>query len=151
MGRSNWGDDVDEELQARSEEFKPKFTINFKKMTFYIDRIVEETKEWDDKHPKDDLMKMWAGIMIMMFVLFMCSYNIMLIATVPFFGFYGYVLIQLSRTFKRFGYKRLPYWILTILSLAILFVISYYIKGYIFGQLITVQIWRQDNEKEFSY
>lgn len=133
MGRSNWGDDVDEELLSPKTEFKPKFTINFKKMTFYIDRIVEETKEWDDKHPKDYLLKIWASVMIMMFVLFLFSYNVLIIATALFFGFYGYILFQLSKTYKRFGYKRLPYWIMTILTLAVLFVVSYYIKGYIFG------------------
>ena len=133
MGRSNWGEDVDEELTGRQQEFKPKFTINFKKMTFYIDRIVEETKEWDEKHPKDYLMQIWAGAMLMLYVLFLCSYNVLIIATAIFIVFYGYILFQLGKAFKTFGYSRLKYWLMTIITLVILFTISYYMKSWILG------------------
>ena len=51
---AGWGEEFDEELKNQ-EEIEVGFRFGFKGMSFLIDRIVEETREWDDKHPKDDL------------------------------------------------------------------------------------------------
>ena len=39
-------------------------------MDFDIQRIEEETTEFDKEHPKDVLMKLWLGTMIVFLVLF---------------------------------------------------------------------------------
>lgn len=112
MGRF---DEYDDELkQLESQEIKLKFTINFKKMDVLVDRIVSETREMNDKHPRAELMKIWAMALLCIFVLFIFSRSLLLIVVLPFLFFYFLVLLQIGSAFKRFHYKRFPYWMKTI-------------------------------------
>ena len=108
MGRF---DDYDDELkQLENNEIKVKFTINLKKMDVLIARIVEETREFDAKHPRAELMKIWAMALLCIFGLLIVSRNIVLVVTLPFLFFYVLVIFQIGAAFKRFRYKRFPYW-----------------------------------------
>lgn len=128
---SNWGDDIDEELNRDVEiEVGPMFS--FKSMSHVIDRINNETREWDDKHPKGDLMKIWFNVMAIFFVLFTFTYSILAVATGIFYFFYGYVLFQLGKAWKRFKYSGAKYWIVTILTLIVLFAVASVLRSFIF-------------------
>ena len=131
MGR--WGDDIDEELQQRKPEFKVKFMFSFKSMNTVIEKIEDETSEWDDKHPKKDLMKIWFNVMLIFLVLLCFTYSVMALATLFFFFFYGFVIIRLFGAWKRFGYSKAGYWLMTLVGFIVAFVISYFVKGLIFG------------------
>ena len=133
MASNRWGEDVDEELNAKKAEFKPSFTLNFKSMVTLVDKIADEVTEYDNKHPKDWLLKYWAGAMGMIFILFCLSYNILILATLMFFGFYGYVIINISKAYKVFGYNRTVYWLMTVGTLIAEFAISLLVKKMIFG------------------
>ena len=131
MGR--WGDDVDEELQQRKVELKVGFMFSFKSMNTVIEKIEDETSEWDDKLPKKDLMKIWFNVMLIFLVLLCFTYSVMALATLFFFFFYGFVIIRLFGAWKRFGYSKAGYWLMTVLGFVVNFVISYFVKGLIFG------------------
>lgn len=131
MGR--WGDDIDEELQQRKAEFKVGFMFSFKSMNTVIEKIEDETSEWDDKHPKKDLMKIWFNVMVIFLVLLCFTYSVIALATLFFFFFYGFVIIRLFGAWKRFGYSKAGYWLMTVLGFIVNFVISYFVKGLIFG------------------
>ncbi len=100
-------DDYDDEVRyQRDEKLKVGVLFSFKSMSLIIGRIVEETKEIDDKYPKSELLKIWGCAMGMFFVLFLFSYSGLIAATVPFMMFYGYVLIQIVGAWKRFKYPK---------------------------------------------
>ena len=63
---SRWGDDNDEELK-RNEKIKVGFMFSFKGMSHVVRQIEETTKEWDDKYPKTELLKIWANVMLLFF------------------------------------------------------------------------------------
>lgn len=128
---SNWGDEFDEELK-RDEKIEVGLMFSFKSMSHIIDRIINETREWDEKHPKKDLMKIWINVMIVFMVLFTFTYSVLAVATVVFYFFYGYVIIQLYGAWKRFKYSKGQYWCMTMITLIVLFVITTVIRGYIF-------------------
>ena len=65
----NWGEESDYEAQAIKEHVG-RFTINFKKIFYDVDEISEKTLEVNDKHPKDSLLKLWAGTMVGLFIFF---------------------------------------------------------------------------------
>lgn len=126
---ANWGDDY----AVKPEQAAPfRFTLNFKKMDFDIQRIEEETTEFDKEHPKDVLMKLWLGTMIVFLVLFSFSYQILCIATVPFIFFYFYEVIRIAKCWKNFQYNLLSYWIMTILWMGAAFTIAMLIQHFVF-------------------
>lgn len=133
MASNRWGEDVDEELTARKAEARYPFTLNFKTMVTMIDKIADETTEYDDKHPKDQLYKYWGIAMGMIFILILFSYNILILATLLFFGFYGYVIINISKAFKVFGYKKSKYWAITVLTFLAELAIGIFLQSKIFG------------------
>ena len=47
------------------------------------------------------------------------SYNILMIVTVFFMLFYGYILIQLGKAWKRFNYPKWEYRLMSILGLIV--------------------------------
>lgn len=130
--RSRWGDEFDEELQ-RETKIKVGFVFNYMQIGKLCKRFEEETREWDDKYPKSELMKMWASIMCIMLVLFSVTYNILIMATGLFFFFYGHNLFQIYGVWKNFNYSTGAYWGMTFLTLAAELVLSYFIRGLIFG------------------
>lgn len=109
----NWGDDTDPEVQAL-KEYDARFTINFKKLYIDVDELVETTMEINEKHPKDSLLKLWAGAMTGMFILFCLSYHVLIIATVVFMAFYLIAIFRIGKAWKGFNYKPWKYWLMTL-------------------------------------
>lgn len=126
-----WGEEFDEELK-NEEEVEVGFRLGFKSMSFMIDRIVEETKEYDEKHPKDDLISILLNDLLIILVLVVFSYNILMIVTVFFMLFYGYILIQLGKAWKRFNYPMGQYWLMSIGGLLLVIVLGIVIQSFIF-------------------
>ena len=129
---AGWGDDIDEELKNEDEEIEVGFCLKFKTMTLIIDKIIDETKEYDEKHPKDDLISLLINDLVILSVLVMFSYNVLMIATVFFILFYGYILIQIGKAWKRFDYSMGQYWLLTIIGLIIAVAVGIVVQGLIF-------------------
>jgi len=116
----NWGDDY-EKVEEKDTKVKVKFMFSFKMMSIVINRISDETKEWDDNYPKKELLKILANIMVIFAFLFIFTYSFLVAATGIFFLFYAYALIQLFRAWKRFQYSRLVFWLYSIVGIAIAF------------------------------
>lgn len=114
----NWGDETDPEVQGL-KEYEGRFTVNFKKIYMDVDEIVQKTLNIDDKHPKDSLIKLWAGTMIAFWVLFALSYQVLFIITIPFMAFYFIALLRIFKAWKTFRYKASSFWIITILGLIV--------------------------------
>lgn len=128
----NWGDDKDEEVKAL-KEFKPRFTVNFKKIFVDVDLITETTLEITDKHPKDSLMLLFAGTMTAFFVLFVLSYQVAILATVPFMAFYLVALLRIGKAWKTFKYNGTQFVLMSIGCLAVLFAIAMTIQHFAFN------------------
>ena len=128
---AGWGDDIDEELK-NDEEIVVGFRLGFKGMSFLIDRIVEETREYDEKHPKDDLRFILFNDLVIIAVLVTFSYNILMIATVFFMLFYGYLRIQIGKAWKRFNYSMKQYWLMAIIGLIVAVAVGVLLQGLIF-------------------
>lgn len=128
----NWGDEWDPEVKDRKDP-KGRITVNFKKITSDVDEILAATSVVDDKHPKDELMKEWLGTMMGFFILFMVSYKYIFFVAIPFMVFYAIALFRIAGAWKVFKYKRLPFWLMTIGTLAAMFVVTYFIKMKLFG------------------
>ena len=124
-----WGEEFDEELK---NEVEVGFRLGFKSMSFMIDRIVEETKEYDEKHPKDSLISILLNDLLIILVLVVFSYNILMIVTVFFMLFYGYILIQLGKAWKRFNYPMGQYRLMSIGGLLLVIVLGIVIQSFIF-------------------
>lgn len=130
--RSRWGDDVDEELQ-RNEKIRVGFLFNYMQMGGVLKRIEEETREWDARYPKSELLKIWGSVMAIMLVLFTLSYNILLIVTGLFFFFYGHILFQVYGVWKRFQYAKATYLGMTAGGLAVTFALGWLFRSLLFG------------------
>ena len=113
-----WGDE-DVKPSGKDEKINYGRIFSFKTMSYAINKIKDETKEHDAKHPKDELISMWMNIMLVYLILFTFTYNILIVATGVFFFFYFYVLVQMGSTWKRFGYSAVGYWIMTIAGILI--------------------------------
>ncbi len=116
----NWGDDY-EKVEEKDTKVKVKFMFSFKMMSIVINRISDETKEWDDNYPKKELLKILANIMVIFTFLFIFTYSFLVAATGIFFLFYAYALIQLFRAWRRFQYSGLVFWLYSIVGIAIAF------------------------------
>ena len=116
----NWGDDY-EQATEKDTKVKVRFMFSFKMMSIVINRISDETKEWDNNYPKKDLLKILANIMVIFAFLFVFTYSFLVAATGIFILFYGYALIQLFRAWKRFQYSGPVFWIYTIIGIAVAF------------------------------
>ena len=114
---STWGDEFDEELQNK-KELKVGFVVGFKSMNVLLERIEDETTESNEKHPKRELMTIWLGLMLVFLILFLFTYNVLALVTVFFYIIYGYVLFRMFKTWKRFKYSKVQFWLMTILTLA---------------------------------
>ena len=112
----NWGDEVDYEAKA-IKDYQGRFTVNFKKIYMDVDEISERTLEVTDKHPKDSLMKLWAGTMIAMFIMFLLAYQALIFIMIPFFVFYFIGLIRIYKCWKGFRYSKSQFWIMTICTM----------------------------------
>ena len=128
---SRWGDDIDEELK-KNEKVKAKFMISFKTMNYVVRQIEETTKEWDDKYPKFELLKIWANVLLFFVVLFTFTYNILIVVTVILFIFYGFIIFQIFGVWRSFKYSSIQYWLMTLAGIAAAFGIGCGLQSLIF-------------------
>ncbi|MBQ6406504.1 MAG: hypothetical protein IJJ64_00525 [Butyrivibrio sp.] len=119
----NWGDDQDYEAKL-IKEHKGRFTMNFKKIFYDVDEISQKTLEVTDKHPKDSLLKLWAGTMLGIGIFFLCSYQFFALVMVPFIAFYLIALVRIYKCWKSFKYNSLQFWGMSIAAMIVLFAIS---------------------------
>lgn len=101
---------------GKDNRLKVGILFSFKSMSLIAERLIEETKDYDDKYPKSELLKLWGCAMMMMFFLFLFSYKLFLMATLPFIFFYLYALMHIFRAWKRFHYKKGKLVLATILG-----------------------------------
>ena len=127
-----WGDE-DENKSRQKDEIRYGRIFSFKTMSYAVNKIKDETKEHDGKHPKDDLISMWMNCMIVFLVLFTFTYSILIMAPGIFFFFYFYVLVQMYGAWKQFGYSKAGYWLMTIAGILIAGAVGTILKGFIFG------------------
>ena len=129
----NWGVDYEEE---KLKDYEVRFTINFKKIYIDVDEVSEKTLEVNEKHPKDSLMKLWAGTMVGMFIFFLLSYQVLALATLPFLAFYLIALVRIGKCWKSFKYSVATFWLMSIAAMVVLFALAmagqYIIMKYIF-------------------
>ena len=119
----NWGDEVDYEAKA-IKDYQGRFTVNFKKIYMDVDEISERTLEVTDKHPKDSLLKLWAGSMVGMFVFFLLSYQFFAFVMIPFMAFYIIALVRIYKCWKSFKYNGVQFWVMSVVTLSLLFALS---------------------------
>ena len=119
----NWGDNLDYEAMA-IKDHEGRFTVNFKKIYMDVDEISQRTLEVTDKHPKDSLLKLWAGAMVGIFVFFVLSYQILFLVTIPFLAFYMIALFRIGGCWKSFKYSAAKFWSMTIFTIIALFAVS---------------------------
>lgn len=128
----NWGDEFDEELK-KDNRVKVGLLLSFKSMTMVLDRLIEETRECDEKYPKNELLKIWASIMVIFALLFTFTYSVFAIVTVLFLFFYGYAFVKLVKAWNSFRYSKLLFWGITALGILVGLVLSNLLRGVIFG------------------
>lgn len=128
----SWGDEVDEELK-QDTDIKVGFILSFKSMINTINAIIETQRTWDDRHPRDSFRRIWLCTMPILLLCFCMTHSVLCIATLPFIGFYSFVLIKLASAYKNFGYKRAGYWWTTIGAILILIVLAFVIQKYVIG------------------
>ncbi len=119
----NWGDEVDFEAKA-IKDYKGRFTVNFKKIFMDVDEISEKTLEVTDKHPKDSLLKLWAGTMVGMFVFMIFAYQVFALVMIPFIAFYLIALLRIYKCWKNFKYNGVTFWLMSAGAMAALFALS---------------------------
>ena len=119
----NWGDDVDFEAKA-IKDYEGRFTVNFKKIYMDVDEISEKTLEVTDKHPKDSLLKLWAGTMVGMFVFMIFAYQVFALVMIPFIAFYLIALFRIYKCWKNFKYNGATYWLMSVGAIGVLFALS---------------------------
>lgn len=112
----SWGDEY-EVVREEEQQIKIGYVVSFKTMSFLIHKIREETKEYNGKHPKEELMSMWVNIMVVFLVLFTFTYSILISVTGVFFFFYFYVLVQLYGAWKQFKYSKGYFWGITAVGM----------------------------------
>ncbi len=121
MGR--WGDDSDYEAQ-HLKDYEFRFTINFKKIYIDVDEVSQRTLEVTEKHPKDSLLKLWAGTMAGIFVFMLLCYKLLVLAALPFLFFYILALIRIYKCWVSFKYKSADFWLMSTITLIGLFALS---------------------------
>lgn len=124
-------DDYDDQIKQQ-ERIKIGYKFNFKSMYMLIGRIIEEKGEYDEHYPKDGLYRLWGCSMAVLFILFVFSHSLFMVATVPFMFFYGMVIFQVFKALKVFEYKRVPLAIATPIVLIVEAVAGYYLQQLIF-------------------
>ena len=129
---SNWGDDTDFEVK-HLKEYNGRFTINFKKIYMDVDEINEKTLEVNEKHPKDSLIKLWAGTMVGIFIFLLLSYQVFALVMVPFLIFYVIALFRIFKCWKGFKYKAAPFCAASILTISVMVVLSHFARELFVG------------------
>ncbi|MCQ2497099.1 MAG: hypothetical protein MJ131_10975 [Lachnospiraceae bacterium] len=129
---SNWGDDRDYELE-KEERLSCGILLSFKSQLQALNKISDEIRTSDENYPKDCLDNIWLGVMIMLSVFILLTYNIVAIATIPFLAFYGSSLIKLAKTYKEYHYSMTAFWLKTIITLVIIIAGTTALKIFLLG------------------
>lgn len=129
---ANWGDDSDYELQDE-KKLSCGILLSFKSQLNALNKISDEVRTSDERYPKDCLDNIWIGIMLMLSVFILLTYNIVAIATIPFLLFYGAALIKLGKTYSQFRYSMVTFWIKTVVTLLIIIAATTALKIFILG------------------
>ena len=119
----NWEKMTDYEAEKMTD-YQGRFTINFKKIYLDVDEISERTMEVNEKHPKDSLMKLWAGTMVGMFIFFLAGYHLVILCALPFLFFYLLALVRIGKCWKSFGYSAGKFWLISIPLIVAMFVVA---------------------------
>ena len=113
----DWGEHLD--YRAKNlREYKGRFTINCFKIFFDVDRISENTLEVTDKHPKDCFMKLWAGNMVGMFLIFLLSFRFFALEMFGVFAFYLMSLIRVYMGWRSYKYSRIEFIFMSLCTMA---------------------------------
>ncbi len=128
----NWGEEFDDELKNYDRP-KAHFSLNFRYITHMLDRIDEETRDWNEKYPKSELMKLWGSVMALYFILVCLTYSVLIIVTGAFYVFNTYALFQLYGKWKRFKYSKGSFLLMTAIAMVIVFVAGGFVRGMLFG------------------
>ena len=131
----NWGEELDYEAKS-IKEYQGRFTMNFKKIYMDVDEISEKTLEVTDKHPKDSLLKLWAGTMAGMFIFFLFAYQVFALVTIPFIAFYMIALFRIFKCWKSFNYNTVSFWAMSIAAMGGLFAVAQIIQRLVDGSLL---------------
>ena len=116
----DWGEKLD--YRAKNlREYKTRFTINFFKIFFDVDRISESLLTVTDKHPKDCFTKLWAGNMVGMLLVFILSFRFLALEMFLVFAFYVMSLIRIYMGWRKYGYSRLQFWVMSIFTMTAAF------------------------------
>lgn len=91
-----------------------KFNINFKKIYYFNHELLECNGYRDEHYPKDILVQELFGLGIWNVILMALSYNILLIATIPFFFFNLLAFLSTRKVWKEFKYKMSTFWLISI-------------------------------------
>lgn len=126
----NWGDNLDYEAQG-IKDHQGRFTMNFKKIFMDVDEITEKTLEVTDKHPKDSLLKLWAGTMLGMFVFFLLAYQVFAFVMIPFIAFYIIALVRVYKCWKSFRYSSAQFLGMSFVAIVILYALSHVLQNVI--------------------
>ncbi|MBR5419563.1 MAG: hypothetical protein IK115_00290 [Lachnospiraceae bacterium] len=128
----NWGEDFEAQ---KMKDYEGRFTVNFKKIYMDVDEINEKTMEVNEKHPKDSLMKLWAGTMCGMFFFFLLSYQILALVTIPFLAFYLIALVRIGNCWKGFKYSPSRFWLMSVGTILLLFALAMGLQ-YLVGKFV---------------
>lgn len=122
-------DDYDSEAQyLKDHQPKVGFHLSFKVMSQLVDKLIDETGEVTDKYPKSELLKLWATVMGIFFVLFLLSSGLLILAVLLFYFFYGFVFIKIFKAWKNFKYKLWQIILMTVGGLAVEFALATLIR-----------------------
>lgn len=126
---SNWGEDQDYEIaDLEKRKFDCGILISFKSMLNALNKISEETGEYDDKYPRNCLENIWLGDMLMLSIFILLTYSVVAIATLPFILAYGYVFLRIVAAYRQFNYSVPKLWTKTIITLVIITAITTVLK-----------------------
>jgi hypothetical protein len=131
----NWGEDVDFEAK-KLKDYQGRFTINFKKIFVDVDEISQKTLEITDKHPKDSLLKLWAGTIVGLFILMLCCYQVFALVMVPFIAFYLIALFRIYKCWKEFKYSKGTFWGMSVVAICASLVLSQLLQHVIVNTLL---------------
>ncbi len=121
----NWGENLDYRAKAL-KEYEVRFSIHFLKIFFDVDRILDSVLKITDKHPKDSFMKLWAGNMLGVFLVFLASFRYFALPMTVVFIFYMISLIRVYMGWRKCRYSRIQFWLMSILTMTISLAVAEY-------------------------
>lgn len=123
-------DDYDDDAN-KAEEKQFRFTVNFKKIYSMGQDLLADNGVRNEKYPRNILIKMLGGIAFGWAVCFGFSYNILLIATLPFLFLYFMSFFSTKKAWKEYKYPMKEFWLISlglfVASLGVAVVIQHFV------------------------